>query len=100
MNYDPELDVIIVDHLTSESDEPEKKFTYVPDGDYEGFKWEKGQWVHVDKLFNQTLKDGEFPQEALLYDDAGKPNEKKLEEASRKSMEKKPPVKKKTGGNK
>lgn len=99
VNYDPELDLIIVDHLASETDEPEKKFTYVPDGDYEGFKWEKGQWVHIDKIFNQALKDGEFPQEALLYDDAGKANEKKLEESSRKTMEKKTPVKKKSGGN-
>ena len=99
LNYDPELDLIIVDHLASESDEPEKKFTYVPDGDYEGFKWENGQWLHIDKLFNQALKDGEFPKEALLYDDAGKADEKKLEEASKKNMEKKPAPKKKSGGN-
>ncbi len=99
LNYDPELDLIIVDHLTSESDEPEKKFTYIPDGDYEGFKWENGQWLHINKLFNQALKDGEFPKEALLYDDAGKADEKKLDDASRKNMEKKPAPKKKSGGN-
>lgn len=105
-NYDPELDLIIVDHLVSESDEPEKKFTYVPDGDYEAFKWKDGQWVHIDKLFHDKLKDGEFPREALLMDDEGNVNEGQLEEASRRNTEKKPvkpPVKKevpkKKGGN-
>jgi hypothetical protein len=108
-NYDPELDLIIVDHLVSETDEPEKKFTYVPDGDYEAFRWKDGQWVHIDKLFNQQLKDGDFPREQLLFDDEGNADERKLEEASRKNVEnsekKTPPKKtttppkKKTGGN-
>ena len=103
-NYDPELDLIIVDHLISETDEPEKKFTYVPDGDYEAFKWKDGQWVHIDKLFNQKLKEGDFPKENMLYDDDGKTDEKKLEDASKKTFDKKnpqkpPPPKKKTGGN-
>lgn len=105
-NYDPELDLIIVDHLISESDEPEKKSTYVPDGDYEAFKWKEGQWVHIDKIFNEQLKDGEFPREALLYDDEGNADEGKLEESSRKNSGKKAttpvkkptPPKKKTGG--
>lgn len=107
-NYDPELDLIIVDHLISETDEPEKKFTYIPDGDYEAFRWKNGQWVHIDKLFHEKLNDGDFPRERLLYDDAGNANEQQLEEASKKNMDKKnpppppkknPPVKKKTGGN-
>ncbi len=98
-NFDPELDLIIIDHLISETDEPEKKFTYVPDGDYEAFRWENGQWVHINKLFNQALKDGDFPKEALIYDDNGKPDDKILEDASRKNLDKKPspaPVKKTT----
>jgi len=87
LNYDPELDVILVDHLISESDEPEKKFTYVPDGDYEAFKWDNGQWVHINKMFNQMLKDGDFPKDALMMDDAGNVDERKLEEASRRNIE-------------
>ena len=38
-NYDPELDMIVYDHLISESNEPERKETMIPDGDFEGFKW-------------------------------------------------------------
>ena len=59
--YDDELDMIIYDHLISESNEPAKKFTYIPDGDYEGFKWVNGKWQHIEKVFNQKLEDGQAP---------------------------------------
>ena len=61
VNYDPELDVIMFDHLISESKEPEKKATLVPDGDYEGFRWVGGRWLHIDKLFDFKLEDGQAP---------------------------------------
>ncbi len=61
LNYDAELDVIIVDHLISETNEPAKKHTYVPDGDYEGFKWKNGKWVHIEKVFHQKTPEGETP---------------------------------------
>ena len=51
-NYDSPLQMIVFDHLISETDEPNRKETYVPDGDYEGFVWENGQWLHVPKIFN------------------------------------------------
>ena len=87
-NYNPELDMIIYDHLISEDDQPERKESYIPDGDYEGFKWKNGQWTHVDKVFNFKLKDGEFPQENPLRDADGKLDEKKLIEQSEKNMKK------------
>lgn len=61
MQYDPELDLIIYDHLISETNEPAKRYTYIPDGDYEGFRWVNGKWVHVEKVFDFKLKDGEAP---------------------------------------
>lgn len=63
MNYDPDLDIIIYDHLISETNEPTKKFTYIPDGDYEGFKWLKGKWMHIEKVFTFKLEDGQAPAE-------------------------------------
>ena len=36
LTYDPDQDMIIYEHLISESGEPQKKYTYIPDGDYEG----------------------------------------------------------------
>ncbi|MEO5591192.1 MAG: hypothetical protein ABIR15_22255 [Chitinophagaceae bacterium] len=107
-NYNPEMDMIIYDHLISESEEPARKETYIPDGDFEGFRWENGQWVHVDKVFNFKLQNGEFPQEATIKDEGGNINEKKLMEQSEKNIEnakkkeeaeKKPAIKKKTGNN-
>ena len=59
--YDDELDMIIYDHLISESNETAKKYTYIPDGDYEGFKWVNGKWQHIEKVFNQKLEDGQAP---------------------------------------
>ncbi|MEY4629557.1 MAG: hypothetical protein RLZZ595_1883 [Bacteroidota bacterium] len=59
--YDEDLDMIIYDHLISESNEPAKKYTYIPDGDYEGFKWINGKWQHIEKVFNQKLEDGQAP---------------------------------------
>jgi hypothetical protein len=66
--YDPDLKMIVFDHLISESNEPQKKYTLIPDGDYEGFKWQNGKWEHVDKLFNQALKDGQAPRPQPLFD--------------------------------
>jgi len=74
MNYDPEMDMIIFDHLISESNELGKKYTLIPDGDYEGFKWSNGKWTHVDDVFgHQKLKDGQAPMPKPFYDDNGKP---------------------------
>ena len=50
-NYDSSLNMIVYDHLISETDEPNRKESYVPDGDYEGFVWKNGQWLHVNKVF-------------------------------------------------
>jgi len=87
-NYDKDQQMIIFDHLISESNEPERKETYVPDGDFEGFKWKDGQWVHVEKVFNFTLKEGQEPIDNIIRDKDGNINEQKLLEQSRKNEEK------------
>ncbi len=87
-NYNPELDMIIYDHLMSETEEPDRKETYIPDGDFEGFKWKDGQWVHVNQVFDFKLKDGEFPVDEALMDDQGNVNEGKLMEQSIKNEQK------------
>jgi hypothetical protein len=86
-NYDADLDMIVYDHLISETDEPGKADTYIPDGDYEGFKWKDGQWVHVDKIFNFKLEDGQSPLEDKIRDAEGNIDEKKLEEASQRNID-------------
>ena len=89
LNYDADLDVILFDHLVSESNNVSKRYTLLPDGDYEGFKWKDGRWEHVAKVFpSGGLVDGQAPTPELLKDDNGKSNEKKLWEQSLKNMEK------------
>ncbi len=91
-NYDPEMDMVVYDHLVPEGDEPKKMDTYIPDGDFEAFQWQQGRWVHVGKsLFAFKLKDGQFPMEAKMLDDQGKFNEQQLQEASDKNAQKKKP---------
>jgi hypothetical protein len=87
LNYDADLDMIVFDHLISETDEPAKKDTYIPDGSYEGFKWKDGQWVHIDKVFDFKLQDGQFPVDQKIRDDQGNINEKALEEQSQRNLE-------------
>jgi hypothetical protein len=89
LKYDEDSKLIIVDHLISETDEPDNKWTYVPDGDYEAFKWQNGQWIHIDKLYNYKLEDGHAPVGEPLLDSKGNPNEKKLEERSEQNKTKK-----------
>ena len=89
VNYEPELGMILVDHLISESDEPELPWTFVPDGSYEGFKWENGKWVHIDKVFNQVLENGQFPVPEPIKDDKGNTNMEKLNQKSEKNKSKK-----------
>lgn len=93
VNYEPELKLILFDHLISETEEPEFPWTFVPDGDYEGFKWQNGQWVHVDKVFNYKLEDGQAPVGDQLLDYKGNKNEEKLKQKSDANKAKKP------GGN-
>ena len=71
MNYDPEMDMIIYEHLISESNEPKKKWTLVGDGDYEGFKWKNGKWVHIEKVFNYVTPLNQEPVPNPIRDNQG-----------------------------
>ena len=74
LNYDKELDLIIFDHLISQTPGDDSKFNLVSDGDYEGFKWSNGKWIHIAKIFaEQKLKDGQAPVPVPFLDDEGKP---------------------------
>jgi hypothetical protein len=92
VNWDPDLNLIIVDHLISETDEPDKPYTFVPDGDSEGFAWKGGKWMHIDKVFDYKLQDGQAPLPDPVRDAKGTNNEEKLQQQSDKNR------KVKTGG--
>ena len=82
VNFDPELNMILIDHLVSESDEPDLAYTFIPDGDYEGFKWENGKWMHIDKVFHEKLEDGQAPIPDPLRDGSDNADAQKLKDRS------------------
>ncbi len=70
--------MIIMEHLHSPSNEPNKKWTLIPDGDYEGFKWDNGKWNYVSKVFNLITPENEPPTPRLIRDAEGNVDESKL----------------------
>ena len=94
-NYIDELQLILVDDLVSETDEPDNPWTFVPDGDNEGYKWENGKWVHIEKVFNYKIDMkgvdpmvGKPPVGDPLFDIKGNKDEKKLQEKTDKNKKK------------
>jgi len=68
LTYDNDMKMIIMEHLVSESNEPTKKWTLVGDGDYEGYKWEKGKWNYIQKVFTQVIPEGKAPVPVQFLD--------------------------------
>ena len=67
LNFDPEMNIIIHDHLEQMASKTSSlPFTYVPDGTYEAFQLQKdGMWTHVDKLANTEMKTAPRPMPTL-----------------------------------
>ena len=67
MNWDDELKAIFFDKLVSQTNDPVRKYTYVPSGQYDGFRWENDMWSYKPNLITpMELKDNEAPHEAPL----------------------------------
>lgn len=62
MNWDDRLNAIYFDRLMSPSGDEGRKYTFVPSGQYDGFKWNNGEWVLVKDIVPvMNLKDGDLP---------------------------------------
>ena len=62
MNWDADLNAVYFDKLVSQVNDPNRKYTYVPSGEYDGFKWDNGYWNYVQNLIPiDALKDGQAP---------------------------------------
>ena len=77
VNYEPEMKVILVDHLISETEQSDLPWTFIPDGDYEGFKWQNGKWMHIEKVFTFKLQDGQAPIDNPILDPGNKKDKNK-----------------------
>lgn len=68
LNYDPHLEIIIFDHLiTGMSEVPGQGPTNLPDGSYEGYRLNNGQWEYVSKVFHHVYDTA--PREEPVFDD-------------------------------
>lgn len=62
LNWDNELKMIVLDRLVSQVNDTNRKYTFAPSGQYDGFKWENDRWRFVTDIIQfQNLKDGEAP---------------------------------------
>jgi len=78
LTFDKEMDIIVFEHLISQTGEAQKKYTYIPDGDYEGLKWKDGKWIYIEKVFNQITPEGKEPVPNPILDAHGNIDESKL----------------------
>lgn len=62
MNWDADLGLVYFDKLVSSVNDPNRKYTFVPSGEYDGFKWQNDQWTYVQNLIPpQSFGDGNAP---------------------------------------
>lgn len=77
IKYDDAEKMILFDHLIPmQSTFPDIPVVMVPDGSYEGFRWKKGKWQHVEKIFHQM--SDEAPRPAPLFDSSKKKKKRDL----------------------
>jgi len=65
VNWDEQYKMILFDHLIAFPSPYGRGMTAVPDGSYDGLKFEKGQWKFIDKVFNDTQEEPPFPEPIL-----------------------------------
>lgn len=62
MNWDNDMNAIFFDRLISEVNDPNRKYTYVPSGEYDGFKWTGNSWQLVQDLIPVEVREnGQAP---------------------------------------
>jgi hypothetical protein len=63
MNWDKELNAIFFDRLVSSMNDPNRKYTFVPSGQYDGLRWGNNEhWNFVADLIPLLqMKDGDAP---------------------------------------
>ncbi|MBN8677003.1 MAG: hypothetical protein J0M29_02190 [Chitinophagales bacterium] len=65
LNWDEQYQMIIMDHLIPWDSPYGRGSTYVPDGSYDAYKFEKGKWKYIDKVFDDKQKDVPMPEPVL-----------------------------------
>lgn len=62
LNWDEAHKAILFDDIASQINDPNRKYTFVPTGQYNGLRWSNGAWRFVPNMIQvKELKDGEAP---------------------------------------
>jgi hypothetical protein len=62
LNIDKDNGQIMMDHCESQIGDPAKKYTYIPDGTYDGLSWDGSKWNMSENVMDiQDLKQGNAP---------------------------------------
>lgn len=64
-NYDPALNLLMFDHLTTVGGEYGEGPVQIPDGTYEAYELLNGRWMYVEKVFNTILEEAPRPNPVL-----------------------------------
>lgn len=66
LNYNDSIDMIIFDHLMPRmGQQAGQGNTFVPDGTYEGYHFQDGSFVYVDKIFDHIYESAPRPEPVL-----------------------------------
>lgn len=72
LNYNPDKDMVIYDYIEPETPEARGNYyLYIPDGTYEGLKFEETGWRYKEKVFNEVSNS---PMQLLDGADSGAAN--------------------------
>lgn len=62
LKWDAEKKAIVFDNLVSAVNDPARRYTYIPSGQYDGLRWNNEMWNFVMSIVPiQILQDGEAP---------------------------------------
>lgn len=64
-NYDPAYNMILFDHLETLAGQHGEGPVNIPDGTYEGYQLQNGQWQYVEKIFHEVLDEAPRPAPVL-----------------------------------
>lgn len=63
LNFDEVYNVVLFDHLIQMGGMAGQGPSWVPDGSYEGYRYDKGAWHHIPKMFEEVQEEAprDFP---------------------------------------
>ena len=79
LSYSDQEKMIMIEHLVSETNEPKKKWTFIPDGGFDGFTWKDNRWIFMENTLSFVPSE-KAPMPIPLRDKEGKIDETKLKQ--------------------